>query len=452
MHILTIGVNHRNTPVNMREKLTVHPSDLEQALLKLRKAKTIAEDVILSTCNRTELYVVCEQLHDGRYYSTKFFTEWFNIKAEQIAPYLMIKEDQEVVRHLFRVTCGLESMVLGETQILGQVRTGFLAAQHAGTIGTFLNELFQQALNVAKRAQNETQINDHPVSVGYAAVKMLQNAVGSLENRSVLMIGAGDMSRLTLKHLSVIGMGQLTVMNRTKEHAVHLAEQFHGKAATLDELAVRIKQSDIVFTSTSAPEFLLTKADILPLIAARAGRLLILIDVGVPRNIDPQIASLDGVLLYDIDDMDRIVDDSLDERRRAALQIEQFVEQQQMKYTEWLRTLAVIPVISALRKKALSLHAGAMRRIENKLPGMTEQQFKIISRQTEQMINQLLRDPIHNIKELARHDQEIRAVDHFAELFNLTGDGKPSAQTGQSDRVPNPSVEKRATHQPIHSG
>ncbi|MCQ2009294.1 MAG: glutamyl-tRNA reductase [Sporolactobacillus sp.] len=452
MHILTIGVNHRNTPVNMREKLTFQPSDLEQALLKLREANTIVEDVILSTCNRTELYVVCDQLHAGRYYSEKFFIEWFGIDPERIAPYLIIKEDQEAIRHLFRVTCGLESMVLGETQIIGQVRNSFLTAQRTGTTGTLFNELFKQALNVAKRAQDETQINDHPVSISYAAVKMLQNTVDSLESKSVLMIGAGEMSRLALKHLTSAGIRHLTVMNRTRGRAVQLAAEFHGQAANLSELIVRMEQSDLVFASTSAPVFLITKETILPLLARRGGRPLILVDVGVPRNIDPQIAQLNGVRLFDIDDLDRIVDDNLEARRTAARQIERLVDHQLVQYTEWLQTLGVVPVISGLRKKALSLHAEAMKRIENKLPGMTEQERKVISQQTQSMINQLLHDPIRNIKELAGHDQGIRAVKHFAEIFNIAADTERSAQAYQWDLLPNSSVKSKENHLPIHTG
>lgn len=455
MHILTIGVNHRNTPVKIREKLTFQPSALEQALTELRETKSIFEDVILSTCNRTELYIVCDQLHTGRYYSKKFFADWFKMPSETLLPYLVIKEDQEAIRHLFRVACGLDSMILGETQILGQVKTSFLTAQQSGTTGTFFNELFKEAITLAKRAQDETQINDHPVSVSYAAVKLLDDTFGPLEDKSVLMIGAGDMSRLALKHLAGSGIRNLTVMNRTKDKADLLAQQFEGQAAELDALDAWIERSDIVFTSTSAPEFLITEAKLLPLLARRGKRPLILVDVGVPRNIDPELARLEGVHLFDIDDLERIIDSNQEARRNAAFQIERLIDQQQAKYTEWLHTLGVVPVISALRKKALSIHSETMKRIENKLPEMTEQERKVISKQAKSMINQLLRDPINNIKELACCEHGKHAIDHFAEIFNIA-DGVERSEKSEQVRelkvLPDGELEEDVHQRTIHGG
>jgi glutamyl-tRNA reductase len=454
MHILTIGVNHRNTPVKIREKLTFQPSALEQALTELRETKSIFEDVILSTCNRTELYVVCDQLHTGRYYSKKFFADWFRSTPESLLPYLVIKEDQEAIHHLFRVTCGLDSMILGETQILGQVRTSFLTAQSAGTTGTFFNELFKEALTLAKRAQDETQINDHPVSVSYAAVKLLNDTFGPLKDKSVLMIGAGDMSRLALKHLTGRGVRNLTVMNRTKDKADLLAQQFRGKAAALNSLDAWIEKSDIVFTSTSAPEFLITRATLLPLLTLRGNRPLILVDIGVPRNIDPEIARLDRVYLFDVDDLERIVDSNLEARRSAALQIELLIDRQQAKYTEWLHTLGVVPVISALRKKALSIHSETMKRIEDKLPEMTEQERKVISKQAKSMINQLLRDPINNIKELACCEHGKHAIDHFSEIFNIAGEVGRSEEPAKKREIKvlsDGELEADARQQTVHA-
>ncbi|TGA97002.1 glutamyl-tRNA reductase [Sporolactobacillus shoreae] len=435
MHILTIGVNYKNTPVQIREKLAFEPSALEQALTDLRNTKSIFEDVILSTCNRTEIYVVCDQLHTGRYYSKKFFADWFRSTPETLESFLIIKEDQEAIRHLFRVTCGLDSMILGETQILGQVRTSFLTAQQVGTTGTFFNELFKEALTVAKRAQDETQINDHPVSVSYAAVKLLQDTIGVLKDQSVLVIGAGDMSRLALKHLTSSGVRNLTVMNRTKNKAELLAQQFRGKVAPLSDLNTWIDRSDIIFASTSAPDFLITKKRLAPLLAARGIRPLILIDIGVPRNIDPEIAVMDRVHLFDIDDLERIVDENLEARRKAALRIEPLIDSQIARYSEWLDTLGVVPVISSMRRKALSIHSEMMKRIENKLPEMTEQERKVISKQAKSMINQLLRDPINKIKELAGSEHGKHAIDHFAEIFNIADEAKLSGDPIKGEKA-----------------
>jgi glutamyl-tRNA reductase len=433
MHILTVGVNYKNTSVQIREKLTFQPSDLEQALSDLRETKSIFEDVILSTCNRTEIYVVCDQLHTGRHYSKKFFSEWFHITTDALDPFLIIKEDHDAIRHLFRVTCGLDSMVLGETQILGQVRSGFLTAQRIGTTGTFFNELFKQALTVAKRAQDETQINDHPVSVSYAAVKLLQDLGGPLEDQSVLMIGAGEMSRLALKHLTSSGVRRLTVMNRTKDKADLLARQFQGRSAALTDLDAWITRSDVVFVAISSPDYLMTKKRLAPLLADRGIRPLILVDIGVPRNIDPAIAGMDHVHLFDIDALERIVDENLEARRRAAHRIEPLIDTQLSRYADWLDTLGVVPVISALREKVLSMHSEMMQRLDHKLPEMTEQERKVISKQTKSMINQLLRDPITKIKEMAGTEHGQHAIKHFAEIFNINEELKSSGKTVPTD-------------------
>ncbi|BBN98314.1 glutamyl-tRNA reductase [Sporolactobacillus terrae] len=448
MHILAIGVNHRNTPVEIREKLTFQPEDLERALSELRQTKSIFEDVILSTCNRTELYVVSDQLHTGRYYSKKFFAEWFGISLEALTPYLIIQEDQEAIQHLFRVTCGLESMVLGETQILGQVRESFVHAQQCRTTGTFFNELFKEALTVAKHAQDVTQINDHPVSISYAAVKLIQDYFGPLENKSVVLIGAGEMGTLAQKHLSSSGVRRLTIVNRTKEKADGLAKQAQANSASLESLGEQMKQCDIVFASTSAPGYLITEAQLQPILDQRKRRPLVLVDIGVPRNIDPVTAYMDGVSLFDVDDLDRIVDENRAARRRAAKQIEGFIEQQQGKYSEWLHTLGVVPVISALRRKALAIHSDTMKRIENKLPEMTERERRVVSKQAKSMINQLLRDPINNIKELACHEHGKHAIDHFAEIFNIDGDVPQRGQSEEEEKVTEFRIEK-AEHETL---
>lgn len=420
MHILAVGVNYHKAPVHMREKVSFEAAELEKALTKLRNTKSVFEDVILSTCNRTEIYTVCDQLHTGRYYTKRFFAQWFHMTAEDIRPFLFIKEDRQAVDHLFRVTCGMDSMILGETQILGQVRDSFLIAQKAGTTGTFFNELFQEALNVAKRAQEETRINDHPVSVCYAAVTMIRQMFGSLEGKSVLLIGAGEMGKLTLKHLVGSGVSDITVANRTLTKAVRLAERCGGRAVPLQALQQVLGMVDVVISAVSVREFLLTENDIAAAIGPNRGRRLVLIDIGVPRNIDPAAGSLKGVILSDIDDLQRIIEENMEERKQAARRIEPLIDAQREKYAGWLKTLGVVPVITALREKALMIQAETMKSMDHKLPGMTERERKIISKHTKSMINQLLRDPIYKIKELAASEAGKETVRLFADIFNIT--------------------------------
>lgn len=441
MHILSVGVDYKNTPVQVREELTFQEADLERALTGLRETKSVFEAVILSTCNRTEIYIVCDQLHTGHYYSKQFFAGWFHHEAESLKPFLILREDQEAIRHLFQVACGLDSMVLGETQILGQVRHAFLTAQQLGTTGTLFNELFKQALTVAKRAQDETQINDHPVSVSYAAVKLLENVTGPLNEKSVLMIGAGEMSRLALKHLISGGVRHLTVINRTKEKADRLAGQFHGQSAPYTALNTAIGRSDIVFAATSSPNCLINGKSLAPLLTGRPDRPLILVDIGVPRNIDPDTACLEQVHLFDIDDLERIVDRNLEARRTAADRILPLIAAQMDRYTEWLHTLGVVPVISALREKTLAIHAEMMERIDHKLPELTERERKVFSKQAKSMINQLLRDPITRIKELAGSEHGKHAIEHFAEIFDIEEAAHSGMDGKKAETAARPSKE-----------
>ncbi|RYM06864.1 glutamyl-tRNA reductase [Sporolactobacillus sp. THM7-7] len=424
MHILTIGVNHHTAPVQIREKLTFDPWSLEEALKLLRNTKSIFEDVIVSTCNRTEIYVVSDQLHTGRYYTKRFFAEWFGITLDDLTPFLLIKEDNEAIIHLFRVTCGLDSMVLGETQILGQVRRGFLTAQKAGTTGTLFNELFKEAVTLGKRAQSETQINDHPLSVSYAGVELVRQMCGPLDKKRILVIGAGEMSALALKHLKSAGASQIVIANRTIEKAQRMAGRFSGRAISFEKLMEAAEEADIVISSTSAPGYILSADDIAQTIQRREGRPLFLVDIAVPRDIDPAVRQLDRVHLYDIDDLENIVAENREERKKAAQLMEPLIEEQFIRFCDWLKTLGVVPVITALRKKALDIHAETMKSIERKLPEMSEKERRVISKHAKSIINQMLRDPISKVKELAGQENGKDAVDLFVDIFNIAEDVK----------------------------
>ncbi|MFT8318272.1 MAG: glutamyl-tRNA reductase [Sporolactobacillus sp.] len=432
MHILTVGVDFHRTPVAIREKLTFESADLEQALTELRETKSIFEDVIVSTCNRTEIYLVSDQLHTGKYYTKRFFANWFHMDMEALTAILEIKEDQEAVRHLFRVTCGLDSMVLGETQILGQVRSSFLLAQHLGTTGTFFNELFKEAITVAKRAHEQTQINDHPVSVSYAAIELIRSTVGPLEKRSVLMIGAGEMSRLALKYLFGAGVRKLAISNRTMSRAVELAEHYRASALPISQAVRYLNEFDIVIASTSAKHYLL-KASALKQEALQHP--MVLMDIGVPRNIDPDLALNEQIRLFDIDDLEQIIDSNKEARKEAARQIEKLIAAQEDSFSEWLHTLGVVPVITALRRKALAIQEKTMKSLERKLPELTEQEKKVIGKHAKSMINQMLRDPINKIKELACGDHGRHAVDLFAEVFDLSDQVERTADMSEKQAL-----------------
>jgi len=419
LHIIAASLNHKLAPVEIREQMTFAEEDLSQALVTLRHTKSILENVILSTCNRTEIYAVADQLHTGRYYIKAFLSQWFSIEQEKFASYLTIYENEDAVHHLCRVACGLDSMIVGETQILGQVRDAFMHAQTAGTTGTIFNELFKQAITLAKRAHSETGIDESPVSVSYAAVQLAKSIFGQLKNKRVVIVGAGETSQLTARHLQSSGVKSITVINRTFEKALDLANELNGTAVPMEKIQSALIDCDILITSTSSKEFVITTDLIDPIIKKRKGRPLFMIDIAVPRDIDPEVDKFDSVFLYNIDDLEQIVENNLLERRKIAQKIEFMIEETKEEFQAWLNTLGVVPLISALRSKALAIQAEVMASIERKLPDLTERERKVIQKHTKSIINQMLRDPILNIKEMAAQPNAKEAMDTFIKIFAI---------------------------------
>jgi glutamyl-tRNA reductase len=419
MHTLVIGINYKTAPVEIRERLSFNEADLADAIKKLNTKKSILENIIVSTCNRTEIYAVVDQLHTGRYYIKEFLSEWFGLEQKEFSPFLFVYEDDGAVDHLFNVTCGLNSMVLGETQILGQVRTSFMLAQQEGTTGTVFNQLFKQAITLAKRGHSETDIGANAVSVSYAAVELAKKIFGSLANKHVLIFGAGKMGELAAQNLHGNGVKQVTVINRTFEKAQDLAGRFSGKARTLAELEKSLVEADILISSTGAKDFVISKEMMVKVEKKRKGKPLFMVDIAVPRDLDPRIAELENVFLYDIDDLEGIVEANLQERKKAAEKIMLMIEKEIVEFKQWLGTLGVVPVISALREKASEIQSETMVSLERKLPNLSERDLKVLNKHTKSIINQLLKDPILQAKELAARPDANQAMDLFMKIFNI---------------------------------
>jgi glutamyl-tRNA reductase len=419
MHILVVGINYKTAPVEIRERLTFNPNELGEAMKRLQTKKSILENIIISTCNRTEVYAVVDQLHTGRYYMKEFLSEWFQMEQEEFVPYLFIYEQEGAINHLFNVACGLNSMVLGETQILGQVRTSFLLGQEEKTTGTVFNHLFKQAVTLAKRAHSETDIGANAVSISYAAVELAKKIFGTLQNKHVLILGAGKMGELAIQNLHSNGVSQVTVINRTFEKAQNLASRFNGEARTLQELQCALVEADILISSTGANDFVVTKEMMTNVNKMRKGKPLFMVDIAVPRDLDPRLADLDGVFLYDIDDLEGIVEANMKERQKAAAKIRMLIEAEIVEFKQWLNMLGVVPVISALREKALLIQEETMESIERKLPNLTDREKKVLNKHTKSIINQLLKDPILQAKELASQSDADQALDLFVKIFNI---------------------------------
>lgn len=419
MHTIVVGLNYKTAPVEIREKLSFIESELPQAMEALQKQKSILENVIVSTCNRTEIYAVVDQLHTGRHFVKQFLADWFDLPVETFSSYLTIREEDEAVEHLFKVTAGIDSMVLGETQILGQVKKSFLSGQEIGTTGTVYNQLFKQAVTFAKRAHNETAIGENAVSVSYAAVELAKKIFGSLQRKHVAILGAGKMGELAIENLYGSGVGKVTVINRTFEKAESLAAKFHGQAKSMKELQCSLLEADILITSTGATDYVIDYELMQFVERLRKGKPLFMVDIAVPRDIDPCVGDLPNVFLYDIDDLQGIVEANLAERERAAADITDMIGHEVLQFKDWVSTLGVVPVISALRKKANRIQEETMTSIENKMPDLTERERKILSKHTKSIINQLLKEPILQAKEMANSPKANEQLRLFQQIFGI---------------------------------
>lgn len=444
MHIVVVSVNHKTADVSLREKLAFSESSIQQALSALINQKSILEGVILSTCNRTEIYAVTDQVHTGRYYVKSFMSEWFDVDIETIKSVTDVKVGNEAIHHLFKVITGLDSIVLGETQILGQIRDSFLLAQSEGTTGTVFNKLFKDAITLAKRAHAETDISSKAVSVSYAAVELSKKILGKLDNKKILIVGAGEMAELALQNLVGSGATDITVINRTAEKAKSLADQYGGRQVSLQELQCALIESDIVISSTSSQEFIITKPMMQDIMKLRKNKSLVLIDIAVPRDIDPEVNDIDLIFNYDVDDLKGLVDANLAERERAAQVIYTMIDKQVISFVDWINMLGVVPVITALREKALRIQATTMDSIERKMPNLSERDRKVISKHMKSIINQMLKDPISQAKEVSGSENRAEELQFFQEIFNITNEvesiknNEPEVRRSKNSFVFNP--------------
>lgn len=419
MHIIKVGINYQTAPVKFREKLVFAQQDLKEAMTQLNVKNSVLENVIISTCNRTEVYAVIDQWHTGRDDIINFLAVWFNVDEQEIGPYIQVAQNDAAIDHLFRVTTGLNSMVLGETQILGQVRDAFLTAQKLQVTGTLFNELFKQAITLAKRAHRSTLISEHAVSVSYAAVELVKEMLGDLANKQVVIIGAGEMAELAIQNFHSSGVKEIIVVNRTFERAKELASRFGVQATKYDELHGKLTHVDIVLSSTSASTVILSKDELEPIQKQRAGKPLFLIDIAVPRDLDPMLIELNNVFLYDVDDLQHIVDKNLAARKKAAEVIQLMIDEEIIKYKQWVTTLEAVPVISALSEKAKMIQQTTLKSIERKIPTLTDREKRVLEKHTTSIVNQLLKQPILESKELAAKKNSTESLSLVVDIFGL---------------------------------
>ncbi|MFC0272659.1 glutamyl-tRNA reductase [Metabacillus herbersteinensis] len=416
MNIIVIGINYNTAPVKVRECFTFNEENKTIAIQTLHKTKSVQECVIVETCNRTEIYAVVDNLHTGKHYIKSFLSTWFNISKVELEKSLYSKEKQDAVNHLFRVASGLDSMILGETQILGQVKSSFFQSQNLKATGKIFNRLFKQSITFAKGVHTNTSIGKNAVSVGYAAIELIKQTFEDFDNKSVVILGAGKMGELTAKLLDVYKISNITVVNRTYERAKRLADRLKVKALAIEDLSLAIKKADIVFSTIRAENYIINSQDLQLVLKERSHRPLYMVDIAVPRSLDPDINRLDNVILYNIDDLNGIVKFNLKKRAQEAEKIEQMIDGEVVLFKTWLNSLEVVPLITALHSKSFTIQEEALRSIENKLPSLSERELKTIRKHTKSIVNQMIHGPLKEIKGLVAHSNQKDRED-ILELF-----------------------------------
>ncbi len=354
MSLLTLGINHTTAPVQVRERVAISEQNLGLALKKLTTVPQVDEAAIISTCNRTELYCEVNQIDEGREKILDWLNAFHNLQPSDTDPYLYDHFDESVVRHIFRVACGLDSMVLGEPQILGQLKSAYHDAIRAGTLGRNLNQLFQRSFSVAKKIRTSTAIGANPVSVASAAVALSKQIFGALNSHAALLIGAGETIELASEHLKSAGIGKITVANRSMERAQDIADKVGGQGVALSFVGEVLPQSEIVITATASTLPILGKGLVERAIKQRKHRPIFMVDLAVPRDIEPEVAKLADVYLYTIDDLQNVIEHNLQSRKQAASQAEQIIEDEVKQFSLWLRGQEVVDMVRTFRSKAES--------------------------------------------------------------------------------------------------
>ncbi len=419
MHVISLSLNYRKATVEEREKVQFNEVELKEALHKLRSEKSILETVLLSTCNRTEVYIVSDQVHTGKYYAQNFLAQWFDVDLEVIKKIIDVKVGDEAVEHLFYVTAGLDSMVLGETQILGQIRDAFIKAQDEKTTGTIFNKLFKEAITVAKKGHNDTDISKNAISTSYAAVQLINKIIEQKRDTKAVVVGAGEMSEQSVLNLVSNGIKDITIVNRSLENAEKLAVKYDCAFDTMDNLEARLKETDIVLSSTSSRNYVITEEIIQDIQESRSNRPLILIDIAMPRDIEPATHQYENVYMYNVDDLQGLIDSNLETRQQEAKKIEAMIRKAQDDFDNWVNMLGVTPVIQALRTKALNIHEETFKSVERKMPDMTDRERTVISKHMKSIINQMLKDPIIYTKEIANDKQAVKKLQEIEMLFGI---------------------------------
>ncbi len=419
VNLILVGVNHKTTPVEIREKLAFTKGKIEESVDRLFNFPDIIEHTILSTCNRVEIYARANCQDSAIKAIKQFICDFHEVSPVELEDHFYSYRNEEAVEHLFRVSSSLDSMILGEAQILGQVKDAYSLAKDLRSTGLVLNQLFEKAFSIAKKVREETGIAERSVSISSAAVELAQKIFDDLENRTVMLVGTGEMAELAAKHLISYGVKTVYVTSRTYERATNLARMLNGSALDFEAFKNELHRADIVITSTSAPNFIIKKEMVEKAIHERKNKPIFFIDIAVPRDIEPDVNDLENIYLYDIDDLHVVVSANMKEREKEADNAMNFISQEVTKFNNWVGTLDAVPTIVEIRKKAENIRMQEVEKTLKKISHLSEDDKKLLRQMSSSMVNKILHKPTIKLKQKTQSEDGhvyLKAIRH---LFHL---------------------------------
>ena len=419
VNLILVGVNHKTTPVEIREKLAFTKGKIEESVNHLFNFPDIIEHTILSTCNRVEIYARANSQDSAIKSIKQFICDFHQLSLVELEDHFYSYSNKEAVEHLFRVSSSLDSMILGEAQILGQVKEAYSLARDLRSTGLVLNQLFEKAFSIAKKVREETGIAERSVSISSAAVELAQKIFDDLENHTVMLVGTGEMAELAAKHLISYGVKTIYVTSRTYERAANLARTLNGSALDFEAFKNELHRADIVITSTSAPNFIIKKEIVEKAIHERRNKPIFFIDIAVPRDIEPDVNDLENVYLYDIDDLQVVVSANIKEREKEAENAMNFISQEVTKFNNWVGALDAVPTIVEIRKKAENIRKQEIEKTLKKISHLSEDEKQLLRQMSSSMINKILHKPTIKLKQKTQSEDGhvyLKAIRH---LFHL---------------------------------
>jgi len=421
MHIVVVGLNHKTAPIELRERLAFSPDTIEEPLRKVTDLSQVNEALILSTCNRVEVLAVVREIGQGIEEIKNFLSSHHGIPSGQLDSSLYSHDSHEAIKHIFQVAASLDSMVVGEPQILGQLKEAYTLANQYKTSGLILHRFLHRAFVVGKKVRTETRIASTAVSISYAAIELAKKIFDTLENKVVMLIGAGEMSELAARHLLNHGVRDILVTNRTHARAERLAEEFGGKPIVFEDFTLFLDQVDIVISSTGSPDYSIRYDDVTRALKIRKYRPVFFIDIAVPRDIEPRINNISNAYLYDIDDLQGVVDANIKERKEEAKKAEKIIDREMEQFEKWLESLSVVPTIVSLRGKFEEIRKKEVEKTLSSLNGGMKVDKKVLDALTSSIINKILHSPVTQLKKQENTHEVNYHIKAIRDLFNLEG-------------------------------